>query len=62
MMFKKNWSWLVLLIFLSCAGKPPLVPRAIYNDKADARHDIAAAIENASGAKKNVVLIFGANW
>jgi hypothetical protein len=34
----------------------------IYNEQADARRDIAAAISQASRAGRNIVLIFGANW
>ena len=34
----------------------------IYDEKADAHRDIAAAIAHAEGSKKNIVLIFGANW
>ena len=40
-------------------SSPPL---SIYNEKADARHDIAAAIAKAEESKRNIVLIFGANW
>lgn len=38
------------------AGQP------IYDEQADARRDIAAAISRASKTGRNVVLIFGANW
>lgn len=34
----------------------------IYNEQADARRDIAAAISRASQTARNIVLIFGANW
>lgn len=34
----------------------------IYNEQADARRDIAAAISQASKTGRNIVLIFGANW
>src|SRR5580692_9195703 len=34
----------------------------IYDETADAHHDISAAIAKAGASKKNVVLIFGANW
>jgi thioredoxin len=36
--------------------------RPIYNEHADARRQIDAAILEASKTGKNVVLIFGANW
>ena len=34
----------------------------IYNEHADARRDIAAALAKAEKTGRNVVLIFGANW
>lgn len=34
----------------------------LYDEQADARRDIAAAIARASKTARNVVLIFGANW
>ncbi|MEJ2007481.1 MAG: hypothetical protein P8Z30_04860 [Acidobacteriota bacterium] len=34
----------------------------IYNEHANARQDIAAAISEASKTGQNIVLIFGANW
>ncbi len=34
----------------------------LYDEHADARQDIAAAIAKASKTGRNVVLIFGANW
>ncbi len=34
----------------------------IYNDHANARQDIAAAVAEASKTGRNIVLIFGANW
>ena len=35
---------------------------AIYDEKADAHHDISVAIANAQKTGKYVVLVFGANW
>ena len=34
----------------------------IYDTRADARQDIAAAISRASKTGRNIVLVFGANW
>ena len=34
----------------------------IYDERADAHRDIAAAISQASKTGRNIVLIFGANW
>ncbi len=50
----------LFLLVLCCAAQQPTAP--IYNEKADAHHDIAAAIANAEGSQRNIVLIFGANW
>ncbi|MFZ0962830.1 MAG: hypothetical protein WAO35_18330 [Terriglobia bacterium] len=58
---RKYW-FLILFVFLcACARKqPPAAP--IFDEKADAHRDIAAAITNAEGSRRNIVLIFGANW
>jgi hypothetical protein len=56
----KYWILVLFLLILACARKQPTV--SIYNEKADAHRDIAAAMANAKGSKRNVVLIFGANW
>lgn len=56
----KDVPKLLLLVLLACvtlaAERPP------YDEKADARQQIAAAIEEASKAQKNIILVFGANW
>jgi len=57
---RKYWFLILFLLFFGCARKQPTAP--IYDEKADARHDIAAAIQNAEGSQRNIVLIFGANW
>jgi len=51
---------LITLLLFSARTQPATAP--IYDEKADARHDIAAASTRAEAAKKNIVLIFGANW
>ena len=50
----------LFLLVIGCARRSPAAP--IYDEKADARHDIAAAIDCRRGGRKNIVLIFGANW
>ena len=57
-------SWLLTLVFLAlaCAGGAPGNTAAIYDEKADAHRDIAAAIANTEASKRIIVLIFGANW
>lgn len=53
---------LLFLLGIGCAPKPALPSTPIYDEKADAHRDIAAAIANAPGSQRRVVLIFGANW
>lgn len=50
-----------LLIFLA-AGARLDAAAAVYDERADARQEIAAAIQEASRAGKRIVLVFGANW
>ena len=54
------WFLILSLLFSGGARKQPNA--SVYNEKANAQHDIAAAIANAEESKRNVVLIFGANW
>jgi thioredoxin-related protein len=56
----KYWFLILFLLVMGCAGKQPT--ESVYDEKADAHRDVAAAITNAEGSKRNVVLIFGANW
>jgi hypothetical protein len=56
----RYWLPLLFLSALSCTGKQ--LSTSVYDEKADAHHDIAVAIANAQKGNKNVVLIFGANW
>jgi thiol:disulfide interchange protein len=47
----------------AAAPKPtPAQPSGPYNEQADAKQDIAAALVLAKADKKNVLLDFGANW
>jgi len=55
-------SWLLILVLLVSGGVLKGSTEPIYDEKADAQRDISAAIANARKAKKNIVLIFGANW
>ena len=56
----KYWFLILFLLLFGCARKQPTA--SIYDEKANAHRDIAAAISNAEGSQKNIVLIFGANW
>jgi len=57
---RKYWFLILILLIFGCAPKQPTA--SIYGAKADAHRDIAAAIANAEGSQRNIVLIFGANW
>jgi len=56
----------ILFLIVCGLGMSVAVAKAasqpIYNEHANARQDIAAAISEASKTGRNVVLIFGANW
>jgi hypothetical protein len=47
-----------ILSTLSCAAKKA----PLYDEKADASRDIASAVAVAETSKRNIVLVFGANW
>jgi len=58
----RRWSFILFLFVFGCARTPSQPAASIYNEKADAHRDIDAAIANAEGSRRNIVLIFGANW
>ncbi|MDC8784777.1 thioredoxin family protein [Roseateles koreensis] len=37
-------------------------PKAVYNEQADARSELNQALAAANAQKKNVLVVFGANW
>ena len=47
---------------LMAAALARAASQSLYDEQADARQDIAAAISQASKTGRNIVLIFGANW
>jgi len=56
----KPFWWVVAFAAVgTAAGRPA---DTLYDEKADAHQQVAAAINEASRTGKNVVLIFGANW
>jgi protein disulfide-isomerase len=57
-----NNCWVLILVLLASSGVLKSSTEPIYDEKADARRDISAAIADARTAKKNIVLVFGANW
>ena len=68
----KHAKFGMLILFLlvwGCAQKQPAATGSapsssspIYDEHADAQRDIDAAIAKAEANKRNIVLIFGANW
>ena len=60
MMTSRYCLFLILLFASGCAGAQNSAP--IYNEQADARHDIASAVTKADSKGENIILIFGANW
>jgi len=63
LMNRSKYGYLILfLLALGCAGKQPQPTIPIFDTKADAHRDIAAAIADAGGSQRNIVLNFGANW
>lgn len=55
----------LVLVFLLCLGVARAADEPIYDEKADASQQIAAAITATSQNGKparNIVLVFGANW
>jgi hypothetical protein len=48
---------LLILAGLGAAAEEPL-----YDEKADAHQQVAAALTEAAKTGKNLVLIYGANW
>jgi len=53
-------AWLVIASLLLCGHV--LASGLPYNPKADARADVSRALEQARNARKDVLLVFGANW
>jgi thiol-disulfide isomerase/thioredoxin len=47
-------------VFAADAPAAPLKP--VYNEQADARAELNVALAEAAKAKKNVLVVFGANW
>jgi protein disulfide-isomerase len=55
----------LVLVFLLCLGVARAADEPIYDEKAEASQQIAAALAAASQSgnpAKNIVLVFGANW
>ncbi len=51
-----------MLVILGCAVAGRAAVRQIYDDHANARQLVSAALRKASAEHKNVILDFGANW
>ena len=53
---------LIFFVLIWVAGLTRAASDVIYNEKADAKKQVSAAIARASHDHKNVVLDFGGNW
>ena len=51
------FSALLLIAGLTLAGE-----QALYDSQANANQQVAAAIAEATSTRRNVVIVFGANW
>jgi len=58
----KRCRVLLVAIFVAAALAAQAVSQSVFDEKADAHRQIAAAIGEASKTGKNVILDFGANW
>lgn len=58
----RHRSLLFIFVLITAAALAKSSSDVIFNEKADARKQVRAAIAKASRARKNVVLNFGANW
>ena len=58
----KLWHVLFVSIAIAAAVSTQAVSQSIFDEKADAHQQIAAAIGEASKTGKNIILDFGANW
>lgn len=59
---KRNKAVWLLVLLIGAASAASGASAQIYDDHANARQLIEAAIRQASSAHKNIVLDFGANW
>ena len=57
-----RWHALLVSIPIAAVAATQAVSQSIFNEKADAHQQIAAAIGEASKTGRNVILDFGANW
>jgi hypothetical protein len=51
-----------LFAVLIFAGLAVAADEPLYDEKADARQQVAAALTEAAKTGKNVILVYGANW
>jgi len=51
-----------LFAVLLFAGLAVAAEEPLYDEKADARQQVTAALAEAAKTGKNVVLVYGANW
>lgn len=54
--------FLVAVALLAFAGLGKAAEEPLYDEKANASQQVAAALAEASKTGKSIVLVFGANW
>ena len=54
--------WFLFLAIFTAPWTAVAEGADVYDEKADAHHDLAAALATAPASHKNIVLVFGANW
>lgn len=58
-----KYTLLLMILFVTgCSRAQHFTSTPVYDEQADAHHDVDVAISTAELNKKNIVLIFGANW
>ncbi len=60
-MYLARFSGLLVAAML-IAGMSAATEQPLYDEKADAHQQLAAGLAAAAHNRKNVVLVFGANW
>ncbi|MBZ5564441.1 MAG: hypothetical protein LAP13_18725 [Acidobacteriia bacterium] len=60
MYFAKSLGLFAALCLIG--GMSVATDQSLYDEKADAHQQVAAALAGAARRGKNVVLVFGANW
>ena len=55
-------KWIAMLSLVLAAGTASAQDKKIYNETADAKADVQAALSTAKAEKKAALIVFGGNW